>query len=157
MWVAHDPATSPSAGDQPASPALSHSRIELLSFLGGLVVDSPSRGHTLARLHGAHAALHAHGVGLELPRNLSSTVGPGLTTTAINRDLADRIRGELPGPAHAAALSALLCTGLTPTHLASVQVSDLTADASALILDRPVGGRKPELPTVYPIPAAARA
>ncbi|QSE72339.1 hypothetical protein [Rhodococcus sp. PSBB049] len=51
-----------------------------LPILGDPVADSPGRIHTVARLHGAHAAFEQHGLPLVLPPHLHHMVGVGLTT-----------------------------------------------------------------------------
>ena len=150
-------ARTPRAGllsSQSALPVID--QVALLRFLGALAADSPSRGHTMARLRGAQTGLRMHGIRLHLPPNLAFGVGPGLTTVPITEQIADRIRSMIPSPTHAAALAALLCTGSPAPHLASIPVSALTIDADAIVLSGVVGRRHYRHPTVHPIPISVR-
>ncbi|MFD9667201.1 hypothetical protein ACFWAY_37300 [Rhodococcus sp. NPDC059968] len=165
-WAAHcslgERAHTEQAADAASGEGLSQAatpgtdRVALLRFLGALAAESPSRGHTVARLRGAQRGLHMHGIRVGLPPNLAFSVGPGLTTVPVTEQTTDRIRSVIPSPTHAAALAALLCTGSPAPHLASIPVSALTSDASALVLSGAVGRRHYRRPTVHPIPVAAR-
>ncbi|QDQ95297.1 hypothetical protein FND50_34165 [Rhodococcus sp. WB9] len=151
-----EPADAFSGTNLSSQAAAGIDQVALLRFLGALAADSPSRGHTVARLRGAQRGLHMHGIRVELPPNLAFSVGPGLTTVPVTEQTADRIRSVIPSPTHAAALAALLCTGSPAPHLASIPVSALTSDAGALVLSGAVGRRHYRHPTAHPIPAAAR-
>ena len=62
----------------PGPAAVSHQSVQL--FLAWLVHESPSRGHTLARLRGAQAGFRLHGFKLDIPpsqRILDVLSGPG--------------------------------------------------------------------------------
>ncbi|WP_330230729.1 hypothetical protein OHA40_33130 [Nocardia sp. NBC_00508] len=128
--------------------------LSLYRFLGGLVADSPSRGHTITRLRGAQAAFLLHGLRLDLPPDLAYSVGPGLTTTPIDHETITRIRARTANPVEAAALATALFTGATAMELNAIPCVALTADA--LIFNGPIGyAHAPDL-YVWAIPPLAR-
>ncbi|MEU7632587.1 hypothetical protein AB0C34_21760 [Nocardia sp. NPDC049220] len=133
----------------------------LYRLLGDLVVDSPSRGHTITLLRGAQAAFLLHGLRLELPPDLAYSVGPGLTTTPIDHESIARIWARTTNPVHAAVIATVLFTGATVIELNAIPCVALTTDA--LIFNGPIGyTRAPDLyvwvipPLVRPLLQAAR-
>ncbi|MEU5757437.1 hypothetical protein [Nocardia sp. NPDC047648] len=128
--------------------------LSLYRFLGSLVADSPSRGHTITRLRGAQAAFLLHGLRLDLPPDLAYSVGPGLTTVPIDHDVIARVRARTADPVDAAALVTALFTGATAMELNAIPCVALTADA--LIFNGPIGyTHAPDL-YVWVIPPSAR-
>ncbi|NKY28731.1 hypothetical protein [Nocardia gamkensis] len=128
--------------------------LSLYRFLGSLVADSPSRGHTITRLRGAQAAFLLHGLRLDLPSDLAYSVGPGLTTVPIDHDVIARVRARTADPVDAAALVTALFTGATAMELNAIPCVALTADA--LIFNGPIGyTHAPDL-YVWVIPPPAR-
>ncbi|MEU6189353.1 hypothetical protein [Nocardia sp. NPDC047038] len=128
--------------------------LSLYRFLGGLVADSPSRGHTITRLRGAQAAFLLHGMRLDLPPDLAYSVGPGLTTVPIDDDLVARVRARTADPVDAAAIVTALFTGATAMELNAIPCVALAADA--LIFNGPIGyTHAPDL-YVWVIPPSAR-
>ncbi|GAB3934853.1 hypothetical protein GCM10027614_08610 [Micromonospora vulcania] len=138
--------------------------VGLQVFLSGLVVDSPSRRHTLARLRGAQAGFLLHGLHLALPDNLDIASGPGMTTLDFTEHTAARLRAGVANPVHAAALTAVYFTGLSPDLLTPVPLSALSDDATVLhitamrattwVADGAVGYHIPD--PARPLMAAAR-
>ncbi|WP_406277612.1 hypothetical protein OH799_08545 [Nocardia sp. NBC_00881] len=126
----------------------------LYRFLGGLVADSPSRGHTITRLRGAQAAFLLHGLRLDLPPDLAYSVGPGLTTIPIDHKVISRIHAGTANPADAAAIATVLFTGATAIELNAVPCVALTADA--LIFNGPIGYTHASDLYVWVIPPLAR-
>ncbi|MBF6300530.1 hypothetical protein IU459_23720 [Nocardia amamiensis] len=128
--------------------------LSLYRFLGGLVADSPSRGHTITRLRGAQAAFLLHGLRLDLPPDLAYAVGPGLTTIPVDHEIITRIRAKTDNLVDAAALATALFTGATAMELNAIPCVALTADA--LIFNGPIGyAHAPDL-YVWVIPPLAR-
>lgn len=128
--------------------------LSLYRFLGGLIADSPGRGHTITRLRGAQAAFLLHGLRLDLPPDLAYSVGPGLTTTPIDHDVIARIRARTADPVDAAAIATALFTGATAMELNAIPCVALTTDA--LIFNGPIGyTHAPDL-YVWVIPPPAR-
>jgi hypothetical protein len=128
--------------------------LSLYRFLGGLIADSPGRGHTITRLRGAQAAFLLHGLRLDLPPDLAYSVGPGLTTTPIDHEVIARIRARTADPVDAAAIATALFTGATAMELNAIPCVALTTDA--LIFNGPIGyTHAPDL-YVWVIPPPAR-
>ncbi|MGV9541887.1 hypothetical protein [Nocardia beijingensis] len=128
--------------------------LSLYRFLGSLVADSPSRGHTITRLRGAQAAFLLHGLRLDLPPDLAYSVGPGLTTVPVDDDLVARVRARTADPVDGAALITALFTGATAMELNAIPCVALTTDA--LIFNGPIGyTHAPDL-YVWVIPPSAR-
>ncbi|MGQ4618735.1 hypothetical protein [Nocardia sp. R7R-8] len=126
----------------------------LYRFLGTLVADSPSRGHTITRLRGAQAAFLLHALRLDLPHDLAYSVGPGLTTVPVDDDIVARVRARTADPVDAAAIVTALFTGATAMELNAIPCVALTADA--LIFNGPIGyTHAPDL-YVWVIPPPAR-
>ncbi|WP_174188190.1 hypothetical protein [Nocardia barduliensis] len=128
--------------------------LSLYRFLGGLVADSPSRGHTITRLRGAQAAFLLHGLRLDLPPDLAYSVGPGLTTVPVDDEVVARVRARTGDPVDAAAITTALFTGATAMELNAIPCVALTADA--LIFNGPIGyTHAPDL-YVWVVPPVAR-
>ncbi|WP_039801551.1 hypothetical protein [Nocardia araoensis] len=128
--------------------------LSLYRFLGALVADSPSRGHTITRLRGAQAAFLLHGLRLDLPQDLAYSVGPGLTTVPVDDELVARVRARTADPVDAAAIVTALFTGATAMELNAIPCVALTTDA--LIFNGPIGyTHAPDL-YVWVIPPPAR-
>lgn len=126
----------------------------LYRFLGELVLDSPGRGHTIARLRGAQASFLLHGLYLELPNDLAYSVGTGLTTVPLGADDVDRIETLTTNPVDAAALALALCTGAIPMELGAIPCNALCEDT--LVFRGPIGyAHAPDL-YVWVIPPPAR-
>lgn len=99
---------------RPAGPEL------VQAFLAQLVHQSPTRRHTLALLRGAQNGFLAHGLRLTVPADddlLHTLSGPGLNTAPVTAELVDRIRTGVAHPVLAAALAAILFTGMKPRAL----------------------------------------
>ncbi|MGY2011749.1 hypothetical protein ACW9HJ_33055 [Nocardia gipuzkoensis] len=128
--------------------------LSLYRFLGGLVADSPSRGHTITRLRGAQAAFLLHGLRLDLPTDLPYSVGPGLTTIPIDHDVIARVRARTTDPVDAAAITTALFTGATAMELNAIPCVALTADA--LIFNGPIGYTRASDLYVWVVPPVAR-
>ncbi|WP_328396166.1 hypothetical protein [Nocardia sp. NBC_00416] len=126
----------------------------LYRFLGGLVSDSPGRGHTIVRLRGAQAAFLLHGMRLDLPSDLNYSVGPGLTTVRLDERTVELIRSRTTTPVDAAALATVLFTGATTVELGTVPCAALTSDS--LVFTGPIGhGRAADM-YVWVIPRSVR-
>ena len=153
-------------GPQPA--AITHRDVQL--FLTRLVHDSPSRAHTLARLRGAQAGFRLHGLQLDIPpaqRVLDVLSGPGLDAPLVTAHTAARIRAGVAHPVIAAAIAAMLITGVQPLALASTPSEALSPHNDALQLTWYPPNRtlirtaqltpgKPATTAVFHVPAAAR-
>jgi hypothetical protein len=153
---------------RPGPAAVSHQDVQL--FLTRLVHDSPSRPHTLARLRGAQAGFRLHGLQLDIPsaqRVLDTLSGPGLDAPLVTDCTAARIRAGVAHPVIAAAIAAMLITGVQPLALASTPWEALSPHNDALRLSWHPPNRtlirtirvprgKPATTAVFHVPAAAR-
>lgn len=125
-------------------------------FLTELVVDSPSRRHTITRLRGAQAGFLLHGLHLALPADLHSASGPGLNTVPVTAAIAARLRRAAAHPIHAAAVAAAMFTALSPETLATIRINLLAEDAT-ILRTKPDGlGALLTPATTYAVPAPAR-
>lgn len=131
-----------------------HDTLGLYRFLGELVSDSPNRAHTIARLRGAQAAFLLHGRRLDLPSDLTYSVGPGLTTKRLEEETVERIRARTRNPVDAAAIATVLFTGATIMELNAIPCASLTSEA--LIFTGPIGCARPADVYVWVIPTPAR-
>lgn len=131
-----------------------HDTLGLYRFLGELVSASPGRAHTIARLRGAQAAFLLHGMRLDLPPDLTYSVGPGLTTTRLDEGTVERIRARTGNPVDAAALTTVLFTGATVMELNAIPCVSLTPEA--LIFTGPIGCTRAADVYVWVIPTSAR-
>lgn len=159
--------------DTHSTPAESENgRETVMVLLTEIVHDSPSRTHTLARLHGAQAAFRRHGLKLTLPapRSLLDVLtGPGLTSMPVTNRVADRIRAGVAHPVLAATLVTVLFTGMEPSVLAQLSWAALAPADDRLrinqrvtILQRPAPHLSPRqvsvrVPALFHVPPAARA
>nr|WP_063131819.1 hypothetical protein [Nocardia fusca] len=128
--------------------------LALYRLLAASIADSPGANTTVTRLRGVQTALALHGVDLELPPNLAYSVGPGLTSTLVDQDVADRIRAHTVNPAYAAAAAVQLFTGATLKELKAIPCVAFAIDA--LIYASPIGIADPAPLCVWPVPPAAR-
>jgi hypothetical protein len=130
---------------------------DLQLFLTDLVATSPSRRHTVTVLRGAQAGFLLHGVLLQIPDTISTTaVGPGLTGLPVTAAITARIRENVAGPVHAAALATLLFTGATVATVAQFLIGGLADDASSLHFVPPPGQWRTPPPVAYAVPPMVR-
>jgi len=140
-------------------------------FLTGLVHDSPTRAHTLARLRGAQAGFLAHGLLLGVPsaRDLMNVLsGPGLNTLPVSPDALQRIRTGVAHPMVAAGVATALFTGISTRATRHATLADQHPNPAALrVTWRPqITKTTPNLinqtaptfstPAFFHVPAAAR-
>ncbi|WP_067509313.1 hypothetical protein [Nocardia puris] len=130
-------------------------------FLAELVIESPSRRHTLTLVRGAQAGCLLHGLLLETPPSLFIGTGPGLSTVAVTGEVVAAILAGTASPVHAAAVATALFTAFPSPTLNVIPISALSADAAVLTV--PAGGSRPpsrdRLPRrtcVVAMPAPAR-
>ncbi|MEV0498085.1 hypothetical protein AB0I84_10840 [Streptomyces spectabilis] len=149
-WLSRHRATLPTLPDQ----------CDVEFFLSRLTALSPTPEHTATRIHGAQDGFAAAGLRLAVPADPAATGGPGICTVPFTADVARRISRAVPGPAQAAALAALLCTGAAADRLVMATVDDVHHDGSRLTLPGPFGGdhdQDDSPPRVcYAIPTHAR-
>ncbi|MGO4614716.1 hypothetical protein AB4305_00065 [Nocardia sp. 2YAB30] len=131
-----------------------HETLTLFRLLAATVADSPGRYTTLTRLRGVQVGFELHGITLELPPNLAYSVGPGMTTTPFDHQLAERIRTRTANPAYAAAVAISLFTGATVRELKTITCLAYAFDILVGIdtIDR----TDPTRLCVWPVPPAAR-
>lgn len=155
---------------RPAAATAAASSQDIQLFLTRLVHDSPSRTHTLARLRGAQAGFRLHGHNLGIPPSewiLDVLSGPGLDAPLITTQTAGRIRAGVAHPVIAAAIAAMLITGVQPLALASTPWEALSPQNDALRLTwhppnrtliraSQVTSRNPATTAVFHVPDAAR-
>nr|AXV46224.1 AAA domain protein [Arthrobacter sp.] len=140
-------------------------------FLTGLVHDSPTRAHTLARLRGAQAGFLAHGLLLGVPsaHDLMNVLsGPGLNTLPVSQDALQRIRTGVAHPMVAAGVATALFTGISTQATRHATLADQHPNPAALrVTWRPhitkttpnlINQTAPTLstPALFHVPAAAR-
>jgi hypothetical protein len=153
----------------PGPAAVGHQSVQL--FLAWLVHDSPSRGHTLARLRGAQAGFRLHGLKLDIPpsqRVLDVLSGPGLDAPLVTAQTAGRIRAGVAHPVIAAGIAAVLVTGVQALALASTPWEALSPQNDTLRLtwhppnrrliraSQVTAGTPATTTAVFYLPAAAR-
>ncbi|MCI3907855.1 hypothetical protein [Streptomyces spectabilis] len=133
---------------------------DLEFFLSRLTTSSPSQRHTLIRLRGAQAGFLRTGFLLDLPDDLDTATGPGITTRPFTPYTAHRISRGIPHPPQLAALTALLTTGTHPDALYTTPVSALDEHCTRLtvpdIWHPEQGSPTPPPPVTYAIPPRAR-
>lgn len=98
-------------------------------FLTGLVYDSPTRAHTLARLRGAQAGFLGYGLLLGVPSSrdiLDILSGPGLNALPVTTQIIERIRAGVASPMVAAGLVTALFTGISPRGTSHARQDDLS-------------------------------
>jgi len=124
----------------------------LQAFLSGLAVTSPVPAALIARVRGAQAGMLLHGVLLQVPLDLASAHGPGLTGIRVTEQITQRIRRALPNPRFAAAVAVAALTGARPSDVALNAVAPLPRHSSDLVTE--LGGWSASK-AVYRVPLAA--
>ncbi|MFF3396196.1 hypothetical protein ACFYW1_35440 [Streptomyces sp. NPDC002669] len=128
-------------------------------FLARLTVSSPSTQHTVARVRGAQAGFLAHALLLNVPDNLVSCAGPGITTVPLTPRVVHTITVRLPNPLRAAAIAALLFTGTDTSLLSMTQIASVDKDGTTAAIDRDSRiniGEPPGPRHLYAVPPRAR-
>ncbi|EKX60918.1 carboxymuconolactone decarboxylase family protein [Streptomyces ipomoeae] len=163
-WLARTQPPQPEVtapADGPAAPTpWNLQEIEALRlFLARLTVSSPSPQHTVARVRGAQAGFLARSVLLNVPDDLTSCAGPGITTVPLTARVVHTITVRLPNPLRAAAVAALMFTGTDKSLLSMTQIASVDEGGTTMAIDRdsrinigePAGPRH-----MYAIPPRAR-
>ncbi|MEU9398041.1 hypothetical protein AB0D86_49765, partial [Streptomyces sp. NPDC048324] len=130
--------TPPEATDHPAEPTpfnLQETE-DVRLFLARLTVSSPSPQHTVARVRGAQAGFLTRSVLLNVPDDLTSRAGPGITTVPLTPRTVHTITVRLPNPLRAAAVAALLFTGTDTSLLSMTQIGSVDEDGTTVAIDR---------------------
>ncbi|PJE97350.1 hypothetical protein CUT44_12935 [Streptomyces carminius] len=128
-------------------------------FLARLTVSSPSAQHTVARVRGAQAGFLSHSVLLNVPDDLTSRAGPGITTVPLTPRTVHTITVRLPNPLRAAAVAALLFTGTDKSLLSMTQIGCVDEDGTTVAIDRDSRiniGEPPGPRHLYAVPPRAR-
>jgi hypothetical protein len=128
-------------------------------FLARLTLSSPSAAHTVARVRGAQAAFLSRSLLLNVPDDLASCAGPGLTTVPLTPRTVHTITVRLPNPLRAAAIAALLFTGTDTSLLSMTQIAGVDKDGTTVAIDRDSRiniGEEPGPRHLYAIPPRAR-
>lgn len=128
-------------------------------FLARLTVSSPSPQHTVARVRGAQAGFLSRSVLLNVPDDLTSRAGPGITTVPITPRTVHTITVRLPNPLRAAAIAALLFTGTDTSLLSMTQIGSVDRDGTTVAIDRDSRiniGEPPGPRHLYAVPPRAR-
>jgi hypothetical protein len=120
----------------------------LQCFLSGLVAEVTSSRRAIARIRGAQAGFLLHGLLLDVPRDLDSQAGPGITTGPLTMEVADRVRRGIAHPQMAAAVLATVFTSLDAERLVEVAVEGVAVDGSRFVHDL--------TKTAYGVPEPAR-
>ncbi|MFC8277691.1 hypothetical protein ACFUJR_35185 [Streptomyces sp. NPDC057271] len=165
-WLARLPAqppqleaTEPAAGPAGPTPFSLQEAEALRLFLARLTVSSPSAAHTVARVRGAQAGFLTRSVLLNVPDDLTSRAGPGITTVPLTPRVVHTITVRLPNPLRAAAIAALLCTGTDKSLLSMTQIASVDEDGTNVAIDRDSRiniGEPPGPRHLYAIPPRAR-
>lgn len=122
----------PSFGRYPRYPYEWRDLPGLQVFLSALVADCPSPEASLTRIRGAQAGFLLHGMLLSVPRDLRTAQGPGLTGTALESGLCQRLGEYLPNPVHAAALAITLAAGVPLAQLGHLRMASVGVRAEAV-------------------------
>ncbi|KKZ69954.1 hypothetical protein [Streptomyces showdoensis] len=128
-------------------------------FLARLTVSSPSPQHTLARVRGAQAGFLSRSTLLDVPHDLTTRTGPGITTKPLTPQTVHTITTRLPNPLRAAAIAALLFTGTDTSLLSMTQTAGIEHAHSTLAIDRDSRiniGEPPGPRHMYAVPPRAR-
>ncbi|WP_432079346.1 hypothetical protein [Streptomyces sp. YPW6] len=128
-------------------------------FLARLTVSSPSAAHTVVRVRGAQAAFLSRSLLLNVPDDLTSCAGPGLTTVPLTPRTVHTITVRLPNPLRAAAIAALLFTGTDTSLLSMAQIAGVDKDGTTVAIDRDSRiniGEPPGPRHLYAVPPRAR-
>ncbi|MFK0181857.1 hypothetical protein ACIQVR_38595 [Streptomyces xanthochromogenes] len=171
-WLARLPAQSPQADATatatatatvggPAEPALWNlQETEALRLsLARLTVSSPSVQHTVARVRGAQAGFLSRALLLNVPDDLTSRAGPGITTVPITPRTVHTITARLPNPLRAAAIAALLFTGTDKLLLSMTQIGSVDDAHATVAIDHDSRiniGEPPGPRHMYAVPPRAR-
>ncbi|MFF9788944.1 hypothetical protein [Streptomyces nigrescens] len=151
--------TEPAGGPADPTPFTLQETEALRLFLARLTVSSPSVQHTVARVRGAQAGFLSHSVLLNVPDDLISCAGPGLTTVPITPRVVHTITVRLPNPLRAAAMTALLFTGTAKSLLSMTQIASVDEDGTTMAIDRDSRiniGEPPGPRHMYAVPSRAR-
>ncbi|MDX2846784.1 hypothetical protein PV377_49195, partial [Streptomyces ipomoeae] len=140
-WLARTQPPQPEVtapADGPAAPTpWNLQEIEALRlFLARLTVSSPSPQHTVARVRGAQAGFLARSVLLNVPDDLTSCAGPGITTVPLTARVVHTITVRLPNPLRAAAVAALMFTGTDKSLLSMTQIASVDEGGTTMAIDR---------------------
>jgi hypothetical protein len=128
-------------------------------FLARLTVSGPSTAHTVVRVRGAQAGFLSRVLLLNVPDDLTSRVGPGLTTVPLTPRTVHTITVRLPNPLRAAAIAALLLTGTDTSLLSMTQITSVDKDGTTVAIDRDSRiniGEAPGPRHLYAVPPRAR-
>ncbi|WP_234363672.1 MULTISPECIES: hypothetical protein [unclassified Streptomyces] len=165
-WLARLPAQPPAIGgiepaDGPAAPTpFSLQETEAVRlFLARLTVSSPSPQHTVARVRGAQAGFLSRSLLLNVPDDLTSRAGPGITTVPLTPRAVHTITVRLPNPLRAAAVAALLFTGTDTSLLSMTQIGSVDEAGTTVAIDRDSRihiGEPPGPRHMYAVPPRAR-
>lgn len=107
---------------------------QLQRFLTDLVHASPTVRHTLALLRGVQAGFLLHGSWLAIPALGGELCGPGLTSTPVTFDVAERIRTGVAHPVLAAGVALALFTGINLLSLRSLRLDAIPPPSQVLRL-----------------------
>jgi hypothetical protein len=165
-WLARLPAQPPQLeatepAENPAGPTpWNLQETEALRlFLARLTVSSPSPQHTVARVRGAQAGFLTRSLLLNVPDDLTSRAGPGITTVPLTPRTVHTITVRLPNPLRAAAIAAMLFTGTDTSLLSMTQIASVDKDGTTVAIDRDSRiniGEPPGPRHLYAIPPRAR-
>ncbi|MFD8111051.1 MULTISPECIES: carboxymuconolactone decarboxylase family protein [Streptomyces griseus group] len=163
-WLARTQPPQPEVtipADGPAAPTpWNVQEMEALRlFLARLTVSSPSPQHTVARVRGAQAGFLARSVLLNVPDDLTSCAGPGITTVPLTARVVHTITVRLPNPLRAAAVAALMFTGTDKSLLSMTQIASVDEGGTTVAIDRDSRihiGEPPGPRHMYAIPPRAR-
>ncbi|WOP38533.1 hypothetical protein RKE32_34505 [Streptomyces sp. Li-HN-5-13] len=128
-------------------------------FLARLTVSSPSPQHTVARVRGAQAGFLSRSLLLNVPDDLTSRAGPGITTVPLTPRVVHTITVRLPNPLRAAAIAALLFTGTDTSLLSMTQIASVDDAHATVAIDRDSRiniGEPPGPRHLYAVPPRAR-
>ncbi|WFB11391.1 hypothetical protein LRS74_33460 [Streptomyces sp. LX-29] len=166
-WLAHTlqpqpppgEATEPAGGPADPTPFSLQETEALRLFLARLTVSSPSPQHTVARVRGAQAGFLTRSLLLNVPDDLTSRAGPGITTVPLTPRTVHTITVRLPNPLRAAAIAALLFTGTDTSLLSMTQVASVEKAHATVAIDRDSRiniGEPPGPRHLYAVPPRAR-
>ncbi|MFD9149696.1 carboxymuconolactone decarboxylase family protein [Streptomyces diastaticus] len=151
--------TEPVGGPAEPTPFTLQETEAVRLFLARLTVSSPSAQHTVARVRGAQAAFLSRSLLLNVPDDLTSRAGPGITTVPLTPRTVHTITVRLPNPLRAAAIAALLFTGTDTSLLSMTQIASVDKDGTTVAIDRDSRiniGEAPGPRHLYAIPPRAR-
>lgn len=128
--------TAPVGGPVAPTPWNLQEMEALRLFLARLTVSSPSPQHTVARVCGAQAGFLARSVLLNVPDDLTSCAGPGITTVPLTARVVHTITVRLPNPLRAAAVASLMFTGTDKSLLSMTQIASVDEGGTTVAIDR---------------------